>query len=97
MACTGAGVEGSRVIGFPPVTRSISACNAAAGTGLARNASIPTSRHTLRSSSNAFAVNATIGVRFQEPVSLSIDRMRFVASKPSIFGICMSIIIRSNV
>ena len=55
---------------------------------------MPAARQRSRSPAMACAVMATIGVR--RPVAGSASRMRRVASKPSISGICTSIRMRSK-
>ena len=54
--------------------------------GLVRYASMPTSRNLASSDDIAWAVSATIGMC--QVVPISDLRIAFVASYPSIFGIC---------
>src|SRR5947207_187956 len=58
--------------------------------GLGRKSSMPAAMQAERSSSNALAVSAMIGVREWRLV-LSAARMRRVASRPSLPGMCRSI------
>ena len=56
---------------------------------------MPAARQASRSSPNAFAVSATIGVR-GAPCAASWARIRRVASRPSISGMFTSIRMQSN-
>ena len=62
--------------------------------GFTRKSSMPAARQASRSSPNALAVSAMIGVRGR-PLAASAARMRRVASMPSSCGMCTSISTRS--
>ena len=71
--------------------RSIFSYSVAGFTGLPMWSFMPAARQASRSAPNALAVIATMGVES----SSGTVRIRRVASRPSISGICMSIRIRS--